>query len=220
MIDADADLSYLHPQLRPLAVPMADLIPDPKNARVRPREAIEYLKGSIGERGFRSVLIVQKNAEGKLIIRVGNGRYQAMSELGYQYIPALVFEEGDDDAVKHAIADNRTAELAGWDFAVLGEHLSTFDDVDLATVGFTKDEVSTLLANNDWGGLELDDTPDEVSDQTAPEDGEDVGGPKHEREAPKIVVKILDATCRVELLRAIKAIVEEQYKGRAQLGGS
>jgi ParB-like chromosome segregation protein Spo0J len=205
-----SDLSYLHPQLRPLAVPVSDLTPDPRNARKRDERALEALKESIKSKGFRSTIIVQKNEDGELIIRAGNGRHQAMTELGHSHIPALVFEEGDEDAIAFAIADNRTAELAEWDFDVLSEHLTALEG-ELEGVGFTADEVDVLLANNSWGDLGL---PDDTA-VTADEDAESVPGPRHEREPPKIVVTLQDVTCRVALLRRIKEVLAEEFKGKA-----
>lgn len=148
-----SDLSYMHPQLRPLAVPVADLVPDPRNARRRDERALSALKASIESNGFRSVIIVQKDASGQHIIRAGNGRHQAVTELGYSHIPALVFEEGDDAAVEFAIADNRTAELAEWDFEVLGKHLEELgkaDEFDIEKLGFTDNEIGLLTTENLW----------------------------------------------------------------------
>ena len=178
----DADLSYLHPQLQPLAVPVASLIPDPANARKRDSRAIEALKSSIESRGFRSIIIVQKNEAGELIIRAGNGRHQAMTELGYSHIPALVFEEGDDEAVAFAIADNRTAELAEWDFEELSKHLSTLGDigVDMNDLGWKDYEVENLLV--------ADFTPAEPESDSAGEDfarEETVEEPPAEAPGPK-----------------------------------
>lgn len=211
----ETNLDYLHPQLRPLAVKVADLTPDPRNARKRDRRALDALKASIESKGFRSTIIVQKNEAGELIIRAGNGRHQAMTELGYEYIPALIFEEGDEDAIAFAIADNRTAELAEWDFEALGEHLGALDDADLPGVGFSKDEVDTLLANNDWGGFDFDEEDDAPRPDPA-EAGEN-NGPKHEQETPKIVIKVVDVTARVELLKAVKALIDSEFEGRAKV---
>lgn len=167
------NLDYLHPQLRPLAVPVADLTPDPNNARRRDKRAIEALKKSIKQGGFRSTIIVQQNAEGELIIRAGNGRCQAMRELGYEYIPALIYQEGDEEAIAHAIADNRTAELAEWDFKALNENLALLEDsFSLDDLGWTEDErgelnIFTLDGQEDFpetatSSEEID--PDDVED--------------------------------------------------------
>ena len=204
------DLDYLHPQLRPLAVAVADLTPDPKNARKRDERALRELKASIQSAGFRSVIIAQKDASGALIIRAGNGRHQAMTELGYDYIPALVFEEDDVDAVAFAIADNRTAELAEWDFDILAEHLTAFDDAGtLDGLGFSSDEVSTLLANNEWEDYDLETATETVE--------ADAGEARHEREGVKLTINVTDVTARVAILKRIKQVLSEEFEGKASL---
>ncbi len=141
-------LSHLHPQLRPLAVPVNSLTPDPLNARKRDEKAMETLKASIKDRGFRSVIIVQRNAKGQAIIRAGNGRHQACKELGITHIPALVFEEGDDEAVAFALADNRTAELAEWDLDNLKINLESLQstDISLDMLGFKGLDLDSLIS--------------------------------------------------------------------------
>jgi len=166
-------LSYMHPQLRPLAVPVDSLTPDPKNARKRDRRAVEAIKASIESRGFRSIIVVQKNAAGDLIIRAGNGRYQAAVELGLPMIPALVFEEGDSEAVAYAIADNRTAELAEWDWDNLSAALSG-TDVDWGEMHLFEDHELSLLTASDWEPPEPDLDADEAPGESGPEEGKGV----------------------------------------------
>jgi len=123
---------------------------------------MDALKASIATGGFRSTIVVQKTKLGELVIRAGNGRHQAMKELGYEYIPALVYEEDDKEAIAYAIADNRTAELAEWDFEQL---VSLLEDGAVNTddlVGFEEHEVQNLL-DADFS-LSTDDTGDDEED--------------------------------------------------------
>src|SRR5690606_3448276 len=67
-------------------------------------------------------------------------------ELEYTHIPALIYEEGDDEAVAFAIADNRTAELAEWDFKNLSEHLAALEGVlDITDLGWSDAERDKLM---------------------------------------------------------------------------
>jgi len=182
---SDQNLDYLHPQLRPLAVRVDSLTPDPRNARRRDQRAIDALKASIRSKGFRSAIVVQKTDDGELIIRAGNGRHQAMVELGYEYIPALVFEEGDEDAIAFAIADNRTAELAEWDFEVLSEHLSYLENnSDLSALGWTDEERESLTLFT-LDGLEDAPVKTTSSDAVDPDDIDD-----YEPEQDTFLIKI------------------------------
>ncbi|HVV98916.1 MAG TPA: hypothetical protein VHB77_01180, partial [Planctomycetaceae bacterium] len=61
------------------------------------------------------------------------GRLQAAIELGWSHIAAVIVDEDNASAISFAIADNRTAELAEWDDAVLGQllHSVAVGDADL-----------------------------------------------------------------------------------------
>lgn len=140
--------------LKHLAVPVAELSPDPKNARKHDRRNLDAIKASLEKFGFRQPIIVQKQG---MIVRAGNGRLAVSKELGWSHIPALVVDEAEADAVAFAIADNRTAELAEWDVGVLGEVLADLrgdEDgaFDLGAVGFTNEELNVLLVDDLWAG--------------------------------------------------------------------
>ena len=45
----------------------------------------------------------------------------------------------DEEARAYRLADNRVAELAGWDEALLKEELAKIKGVDLSGLGFDKD---------------------------------------------------------------------------------
>jgi len=203
------DLSYIHESLKHLAIPVADLTPDPKNARKHDRRNLDAIKASLEKFGMRQPIIVQKQG---MIVRAGNGRLQVAQELGWSHLPALVVDESEAEAVAFAIADNRTAELAEWDWEVLKENLQLLQDGSLETplVGFSEDEVAVLFTNNDWEGLtdaELE-RPSEEGGSTA----------KHEQNEVVISVKVTDPTARVDLLKALKRLVADEFQGRAVVG--
>lgn len=178
------ELDYIVPQLRDFAVPVSELTPDPKNARRHDRRNLDSIIASIKASKFRSLIVVQRKGD-ELIVRAGNGRVEAMKELGHEFIPALVFDEGDDEAVQFAIADNRTAELAEWDFEALGENLAYLKDdvgVDMSTLGFTETELEMLTTDQMWA---------EASDEdlAQPEDDrEDLAGSEKPESVPKVVI--------------------------------
>lgn len=135
---------HIHSSLQHLAVAVDSLTPDPKNARKHDRRNLDAIKASLEKFGFRQPVIVQQQG---MIVRAGNGRIIAARELGWSHVPALVVDESEADAVAYAIADNRTAELAEWDW----EHLSaSLEELGLAgfdvnSVGFDESEVEALL---------------------------------------------------------------------------
>lgn len=148
------DLSHIHESLREMAVPISSLQFDPKNARKHDRRNLDAIKTSLEKFGFRQPIIVQKQG---MIVRAGNGRMMASQELGWTHIPALIVDEAEAAAVAYAIADNRTAELAEWDFDVLSDYLQMLPEEYLENVGFDENELATLLTHSeDWAKMEED----------------------------------------------------------------
>jgi len=139
-------LSHIHPELRGLAVEVSKLTPDPKNARKHDRRNLDAIKASLVKFGMRQPIVVQRAGD-ELIVRAGNGRLQVAKELGWSHLPAVVFDENDTDAVAYAIADNRTAELAEWDWESFGDLLKEHDSMqnDLVSLGWQDQELAQLL---------------------------------------------------------------------------
>jgi len=142
------NLSYIHPELRGLAIEVSKLTLDPKNARKHDRRNLDAIKASLVKFGMRQPIVVQRAGDA-LIVRAGNGRLQVAKELGWSHLPAVVFDENDDEAIAYAIADNRTAELAEWDWDVLTEHLLTQQEMgqDLEMLGFDSEMLSEIGVN-------------------------------------------------------------------------
>lgn len=123
--------------LASLLVPIDELTPDPKNARKHDDRNLGSIRESLERYGQHHPLVVQK--EGR-IVRVGNGRLAAAKALGWTHIAALIVDEDDVQATARAIADNRSGDLAEWDFKALDETLADLEKsgIKLDTVGFDK----------------------------------------------------------------------------------
>lgn len=143
MVPEGADLSYIVPSLRPLAVPISGLVFDPRNARKHDRKNLDSIKGSLQKFGQYAPIVVQRQGA---IIRAGNGRTTAALELGWEYIAAVIVDANDADAVAMAIADNWTAELAEWDYEVLLEELASLRLAEVAVPGMNDDDILALAA--------------------------------------------------------------------------
>jgi hypothetical protein len=138
------DLSHIVPALRPLAVPIDSLTPDPANPRLHDERNLRAIRDSLTAFGQDQPLVVQREG---MIVRKGNGRLQAARSLGWTHVAAVVLDEATIEAVARGIADNRSTELADWDYETLGRLLRTLKDdgKDLDKLGWTKDEVDPLL---------------------------------------------------------------------------
>ena len=125
------DAPYIDEQIRPLAVPIESVFPDPVNAKDHPEESIAGVTASLREFGQAKPIVVRKET---MTICCGNGTWMAAKRLGWTHIAANIREMDAVTATKLAIVDNRTPELGGWNKDVLDRLLPdlSFDDPALA----------------------------------------------------------------------------------------
>jgi ParB family chromosome partitioning protein len=121
---------------------IADLVPDPANARKHPKRNIESIAHSLRLFGQRKPIVVQKSG---MIVRAGNATLEAAKAIGWEEIAAVVVDEQDATAVQYAIADNRTAELADWDEDVLLRSLETIPDDVRKLLALSDDDIRDAL---------------------------------------------------------------------------
>ncbi len=121
-------------------------------------DAINAVAKSLKEFGFRQPIVV--DADGVII--VGHVRYLASLELGLAKVPVHVATDLSPEQIKaYRIADNKTGELAGWDFDLLTIELSELqgEGYELDLLGFDQEELAKLLDPGVEQGLT---DPDEV----------------------------------------------------------
>lgn len=150
------DLSHITEDLRELARPIAGLSFDPRNARLHNERNLEAIADALATFTQRKPIVVNRRG---MIVEAGNGTLQAaryLIESGderWAYLAQVLVDDDETTATGYGIADNRTAELADWDQAVLGELLKELEDDDaLAGVGWDEEELAELYA-------ELEPTP-------------------------------------------------------------
>ncbi|MFA7436265.1 MAG: ParB N-terminal domain-containing protein [Bacilli bacterium] len=101
-------------------------------------EAVEAVASSIKEFGFKVPIVLTKDN----IIIAGHTRLKASIKLGLKEVPCIVAEDLSDDQIKaFRLADNKTSELATWDFAKLEEELSNIN-MNMIQFGFEDLEYS------------------------------------------------------------------------------
>jgi len=139
------DLSYIIAPLRPLAVPLAALKPDPGNARTHDDRNIDAVTASLDRFGQQKPVVC--DAKGRLI--AGHATLQAAKRLGWTHLAAVRSGLSGPDRTAFAIADNRTAELASWDNEALAIGLAELEKSAgaLAATGFSEEEIAKLLAS-------------------------------------------------------------------------
>lgn len=112
-----------------------NVFPYEKNPRIND-DAVEFVKNSIKEFGWKQPIVV----DDKNIIIAGHTRLKAAKELGIKEVPVLVASDLTEEQVRaYRLADNKTAEMAGWNFNLLEGELTGLD-IDMSDFGFHIDD--------------------------------------------------------------------------------
>lgn len=128
-----------------IRVPVSSLTPDPENARRHPERNLKIIKDSLNKFGQQHPLIVDASN----VIIAGNGRWQAMSELGWKECDIVRTDLAGTDARAFSIADNRASDTAAWDDPTLIaqlEQIAANGSELLSAAGYEYDELKSLLA--------------------------------------------------------------------------
>jgi hypothetical protein len=142
----DAERSKIAASLAGMTVPIASLTPDPSNARVHPERNMRAIMESLAAFGQVKPIVVR--AEG-MVVMAGNGGLEAAKRLGWTEIAASVVEMDDATAAAYGLADNRTAELATWDFATVARLERLIQEAGGEAIGWSQDELAALRVH-DW----------------------------------------------------------------------
>src|ERR1022692_1750985 len=127
---------------------LSELTPYPKNPRRHSDAQIAQIAGSIAQFGFNAPILI--DSKGNII--AGHGRYLAALKLGLEMVPVFVLDHLSEIQKRaYILADNKLAELGGYDDELLAIQLAELRDadIDLQLLGFSDDELRTLLADAD-----------------------------------------------------------------------
>ncbi len=137
----EAAAAHVAPQLVPLLVPIGSVELHPRNPR---RGDVDAVAASLQRFGQQKPVVVQAST-GHVV--AGNHLLRAARQLGWAEVAASVVELDDASAVAYMLADNRTADLGGYDDALLAAILAEQRAEDnLAATGYDADAVAALLA--------------------------------------------------------------------------
>jgi site-specific DNA-methyltransferase (adenine-specific) len=124
---------------------VSELKLNPKNPR-KNDGAVDTVAKSIEKYGFKNPLIIDENN----VVWCGNTRLKASKQLGLKEVPCIVANDLTEEQIRElALIDNKSSEIAEWDFDLLGDELADLDlgDFDL-----------------DWGLPELVEEEKEVEE--------------------------------------------------------
>jgi DNA modification methylase len=126
-------------------IAVGELKPRQRNARRHSNRQVEQLAESLRKFGFIGAIII----DGTNQVLAGHGRLAAAKLAGLRELPCIRVDHLDEASLKaFALADNRLAELSGWDDDVLKlelRELESLADFDLEVTGFDTVDLDRLL---------------------------------------------------------------------------
>jgi hypothetical protein len=143
------EMSLIEPNQRRLSVVYQDvdaLKPRTTNPRTHSNKQIAQIAKAIRRYGFINPVLID-DANG---IIAGHGRVQAAKVVGLDQVPTVRLSDMSEAEIRaYVIADNRLAENAGWDRALLGlelQYLTELEiDFDVTVTGFELPEIDLLI---------------------------------------------------------------------------
>lgn len=128
---------------------VSSLVPHANNPRTHTKKQIHQIMRSIERFGWTNPILI--DAENGVI--AGHGRLEAAKQLGMSKVPVLRFDHmSEAEKQVYIIADNKLAENAGWDEALLASELQGLLDLDinfdLELTGFEMGEIDIILGGD------------------------------------------------------------------------
>ncbi len=123
--------------------PIEKLIPYARNPRTHSVAQVSQLAASIAEFGFVNPVLVASDAG----IMAGHGRLLGAQALKLKEVPVIVLDHLTPAQRRaYLLADNKLAELAGWDEDLLRMELKDLqlEEFDLGVIGFSDEELARV----------------------------------------------------------------------------
>jgi hypothetical protein len=119
--------------------------------------AVEKIMQSIQQYGYNQPIVVDK----KNVIIAGHTRFKALMKLGKEKVHVLKLDISEEKAKEYRIVDNKSSELAEWDFTQLIPELREIANIDNIRDFFHDLNVDNLIkesvGNIEFKPIELQD---------------------------------------------------------------
>jgi DNA modification methylase len=121
--------------------------------------AVDAVARSIQSFGFNVPILCDQD----FTIVAGHTRWKAAKKIGLTTVPTIVLQLTDSQRRAFAVTDNKTAEIAEWDFPKLREVLQEIrlEEINLGDLGFSDEELRKLLGS---ASIDEDALPEVVPD--------------------------------------------------------
>ena len=106
--------------------------------------AVDAVAKSIAAFGFNVPILCDQ----EMTIVAGHTRWKAAVKLGLANVPVIIVPLSESQRKAFAVADNKTAEIADWDFPMLRDvlkELQAEEQFPLAATGFSEEELRRFL---------------------------------------------------------------------------
>lgn len=99
--------------------------------------AVDAVAESIKQFGFKVPIVIDTDG----VIIAGHTRRKAAKKLGLEVVPCIVADDLTPEQIKaFRLADNKTGELASWDFEKLEAELAALSEIDMSAFGFVMND--------------------------------------------------------------------------------
>lgn len=137
---------HLGQDLNVTSVPLDHIKPHKNNPRTHSKKQVEQIAASMKEFGWTNPILIDNDRN----IIAGHGRLEAAKLIGLGKVPTIKLGHLSEAQKKaYVIADNKLAENAGWDIALLEIEIQSITeldiDYDLTLTGFETGEIDFLL---------------------------------------------------------------------------
>ena len=122
-----------------------DIHPYERNAR-KNDQAVDAVAKSIEQCSYVAPIVVDENH----VILAGHTRWKALKKLGRTECECIVKDGLTDEQKKYRLLDNKTNELADWDFDLLADELDGLDFGDLELDWGVDDDEEKEVVEDDY----------------------------------------------------------------------
>lgn len=137
---------------------LSEIVPYENNARKNDK-AVKDVAESIKQCGYIAPIIVDENN----VILAGHTRYKALKKLGYKEVAVRkVSGLTDEQKRKYRLLDNKTNELADWDFEKLKDEINGLDFSEFDIDWGIEEDTETISVIED-SPIEIDNTHEPIT---------------------------------------------------------
>lgn len=103
--------------------------------------AVDAVAESIKQFGFKVPVVIDADN----VIVAGHTRVKAAKLLGMDAVPCVIADDLTEEQIKaFRLVENRTSELAEWDFDLLDKELAELSEMNMSAFGFEDDEIDEM----------------------------------------------------------------------------